>query len=76
MIDESVLCVHGGLSPDIKTIDHIRTIERNQEIPHKGAFCGKLGISIYVKQEDFFSKQIAPSYVRVLLILANFEFEV
>ena len=32
--------MHGGLSPDIKTLDQIRTIERNQEIPHKGAFCG------------------------------------
>jgi hypothetical protein len=39
IIDESVLCVHGGLSPDLKTLDQIRTIERNQEIPHKGAFC-------------------------------------
>lgn len=34
-----ILCVHGGLSPDIKTLDQIRTIERCQEIPHKGAFC-------------------------------------
>ena len=34
-----MLCVHGGLSPDIKTLDQVRTIERNQEIPHKGAFC-------------------------------------
>nr|CAD7400575.1 unnamed protein product [Timema cristinae]CAD7427724.1 unnamed protein product [Timema monikensis] len=39
LIDEQVLCVHGGLSPDIRTLDHIRIIERNQEIPHKGAFC-------------------------------------
>lgn len=39
LIDEKVLCVHGGLSPDIKTVDQIRTLERNQEIPHKGAFC-------------------------------------
>lgn len=39
IIDECVLCVHGGLSPEIKTLDQIRLIERNQEIPHKGAFC-------------------------------------
>ncbi|XP_012254206.2 serine/threonine-protein phosphatase 6 catalytic subunit [Athalia rosae] len=39
LIDEQVLCVHGGLSPTIRTLDQIRTIERNQEIPHKGAFC-------------------------------------
>ncbi|ETN62748.1 serine/threonine-protein phosphatase PP-V [Anopheles darlingi] len=39
LIDERVLCVHGGLSPEIKTLDQIRTINRDQEIPHKGAFC-------------------------------------
>ncbi|XP_049280383.1 serine/threonine-protein phosphatase 6 catalytic subunit [Anopheles funestus] len=39
IIDNEVLCVHGGLSPEIKTLDQIRTINRDQEIPHKGAFC-------------------------------------
>lgn len=39
IIDDQVLCVHGGLSPDINTIDQIRTIERNQEIPCNGPFC-------------------------------------
>uniref|UniRef100_A0A182M1W4 Serine/threonine-protein phosphatase n=1 Tax=Anopheles culicifacies TaxID=139723 RepID=A0A182M1W4_9DIPT len=39
LIDNQVLCVHGGLSPEIKTLDQIRTINRDQEIPHKGAFC-------------------------------------
>ena len=39
LIDGQIFCVHGGLSPDIRTLDQIRLIERNQEIPHKGAFC-------------------------------------
>ncbi|RZC71575.1 hypothetical protein C5167_034819 [Papaver somniferum] len=34
-----VLCVHGGLSPDVRTIDQMRVIERNCEIPHDGPFC-------------------------------------
>jgi len=39
IVDGKILCVHGGLSPDIKTIDDIRTIQRAQEIPHEGPFC-------------------------------------
>ncbi|XP_040860752.1 phytochrome-associated serine/threonine-protein phosphatase-like isoform X1 [Glycine max] len=39
IIDGTVLCVHGGLSPDIRSIDQIRVIERNCEIPHEGPFC-------------------------------------
>jgi serine/threonine-protein phosphatase 6 catalytic subunit len=39
IIDGRVLCVHGGLSPDIRTVDQIRVIERQCEIPHEGPFC-------------------------------------
>ncbi|CAA7264035.1 unnamed protein product [Cyclocybe aegerita] len=39
IIDGTTLCVHGGLSPDIRTLDSIRTLSRAQEIPHEGAFC-------------------------------------
>ncbi|KJE90067.1 phsophatase-2a [Capsaspora owczarzaki ATCC 30864] len=39
LIDDKVLCVHGGLSPDVRSLDQIRTIDRAQEIPHEGAFC-------------------------------------
>lgn len=39
LIDSSILCVHGGLSPDIRTLDQIRTLARNQEVPSEGAMC-------------------------------------
>jgi len=39
LIEGRVLCIHGGLSPDIKTIDQIRVIDRKVEIPHEGPFC-------------------------------------
>ena len=41
IIDGETLCVHGGLSPDIRTLDQIRVLSRAQEIPHEGAFCGR-----------------------------------
>lgn len=39
VIDGEILCVHGGLSPELRTLDQIRVIARAQEIPHEGAFC-------------------------------------
>lgn len=39
VVDGKVFCVHGGLSPGLRTIDEIQTIERVQEIPHLGPYC-------------------------------------
>lgn len=36
LIDGEIFCIHGGLSPSIKLIDQIRTIDRKQEIPLEG----------------------------------------
>lgn len=38
----AILCVHGGLSPLIDTIDKIRLLDRKQEVPHEGAMCDLL----------------------------------
>ncbi len=34
LVDGKILCIHGGLSPEIKTIDQMRTIDRKMQIPH------------------------------------------
>lgn len=39
IIEGKIFCIHGGLSPDIKSLDEIRMIERRMEIPHEGPFC-------------------------------------
>lgn len=39
VIDNKVLCLHGGLSPKIQNLDDIRAIERKQEVPHDGPMC-------------------------------------
>jgi serine/threonine-protein phosphatase 4 catalytic subunit len=42
LIDGSVFCVHGGLSPVVQSMDQIRLIDRKQEVPHEGAMCDLL----------------------------------
>jgi diadenosine tetraphosphatase ApaH/serine/threonine PP2A family protein phosphatase len=39
IIDGSVICLHGGLSPEARTLDQIRLLSRAQEIPHEGSMC-------------------------------------
>jgi len=42
IISDSLLCVHGGLSPAINSVDEIRDINRLKEVPHEGAMCDLL----------------------------------
>lgn len=38
VVADKIFCVHGGLSPDIASLDQIHTIDRVQEIPRSGPF--------------------------------------
>ncbi|XP_054282231.1 serine/threonine-protein phosphatase alpha-2 isoform-like [Macrosteles quadrilineatus] len=42
IIDEKIFCCHGGLSPDLKSMDHIRRIKRPTDIPDQGLLCDLL----------------------------------
>lgn len=39
IVGGKILCVHGGLSPEIKTISDIQAINRFRESPHDGPMC-------------------------------------
>jgi len=39
VVNKKIFCVHGGLSPEVSHIDHLRLIERRCEIPNSGPFC-------------------------------------
>lgn len=56
IVENSIFCVHGGLSPEIKLLDQIRTIQRVQEIPHEGAF----GDLVWSDPEDIASWAVSP----------------
>ncbi|XWS35453.1 hypothetical protein CRYUN_Cryun21dG0127300 [Craigia yunnanensis] len=42
VIDEKILCMHGGLSPDMGSLDQIRAIERPVDVPDQGLLCDLL----------------------------------
>ncbi|KAF7297609.1 Serine/threonine-protein phosphatase [Mycena kentingensis (nom. inval.)] len=42
IVDGRVFGVHGGLSPNLHSIDQIRAIDRKQEVPHDGPMCDLL----------------------------------
>lgn len=43
LVDGQIFCLHGGLSPSIDTLDHIRALDRLQEVPHEGPMCDLYG---------------------------------
>lgn len=39
LVNNKFLCIHGGISPDIKNIEDIKKIDRFKQIPKSGTFC-------------------------------------
>jgi serine/threonine-protein phosphatase 2B catalytic subunit len=39
ILNEEYLCMHGGVSPNMKTLDEINEVDRFQEIPLQGLLC-------------------------------------
>jgi serine/threonine-protein phosphatase 2A catalytic subunit len=42
LVEKQIFCLHGGLSPQIDTLEHILQLDRVQEVPHEGPMCDLL----------------------------------
>eukprot|EP00475_Leptophrys_vorax_P005490 TRINITY_DN13310_c0_g1_i1.p1 TRINITY_DN13310_c0_g1~~TRINITY_DN13310_c0_g1_i1.p1 ORF type:complete len:322 (+),score=46.07 TRINITY_DN13310_c0_g1_i1:228-1193(+) len=42
LIDEKILCMHGGLSPDLRSLEQIKKIGRPTDVPDAGLLCDLL----------------------------------
>lgn len=42
LVDEKIFCCHGGLSPDLQSMEQIRRIMRPTDVPDQGLLCDLL----------------------------------
>jgi len=56
VVDNKIFCVHGGLSPQLDTLDDVRQLDRLHEVPHDGPICDL----IWSDPEDRVSWGISP----------------
>ncbi|XP_031115363.1 serine/threonine-protein phosphatase PP1 isozyme 2-like [Ipomoea triloba] len=42
LVDGKILCMHGGLSPDLHSLDQIRNLQRPMDVPDTGLLCDLL----------------------------------
>ena len=52
LINKAFFCVHGGLSPDLTSLDEVKTMDRFQEIPREGPMCDLLWSDPYELEAD------------------------
>lgn len=50
LINKAFFCVHGGLSPDLTSLEEVKSMDRFQEIPREGPMCDLLWSDPY--EED------------------------
>ena len=42
VVENKIFCLHGGLSPNLDSLDQIKQIDRQVEVPHEGPMCDLL----------------------------------
>ncbi|KAJ4465647.1 Metallo-dependent phosphatase-like protein [Lentinula edodes] len=60
VMNKQFLCIHGGLSPELNTLDDIRVLDRFREPPTHGLMCDILWAD---PVEDFGTEKITDSFV-------------
>jgi serine/threonine-protein phosphatase PP1 catalytic subunit len=79
IIDDKVFCVHGGISPELESLDQIRNIERPQDVPEEGLVCDLLWADPDPDIDEWNENERGTSYVfgRTALqkFLAKFKFD-
>lgn len=72
LIDNNVLAVHGGLSPQISALDQIRVLDRFMEIPHDGPLSDIMWSDPDGEKEGFAQSQRGAGYTFGAAVVGKF----
>ena len=66
LVDSCFLCMHGGISPDIRTLSDIENLDRFKETPYSGPLCDLLWCD---PSEDFDDINDIDAINKILVIM-------
>jgi len=72
LIDEKVICMHGGLSPDLQNLDQIRKLSRPIDVPDSGLVCDLLWADPDKDFQGWAENDRGVSYIFGTDVVANF----
>ena len=72
ILDDKIICMHGGLGPDLDKIDRIRNIMRPTDVPERGLLCDLLWSDPDESSNGFGSNERGVSVVFNGKIVQNF----
>lgn len=72
VIEDKVFCVHGGLSPELKSVEKIKQIKRPTDIPDSGLICDLLWGELDLNLEYWDSNSVGASYSFGHMLIKHF----
>lgn len=72
LIDDKIFCVHGGLSPDLKSLQQLYDIQRPTEVPNAGLLCDILWSDPTDKTDSWMESDRGVSYLFSASVLKKF----
>lgn len=77
LVEEKILCMHGGLSPELNSLEAIANLQRPCDVPDVGLMCDLLwsdpdpniSVSVFVEKNGEFLKTIIVVYVLSLVVV-------
>lgn len=72
LVDEKIFCMHGGLSPQLESLEQILKIVRPVEIPDQGLLCDLLWSDPEKGMEGWSENERGVSFIFGANVVSNF----